>query len=102
MIGKVFQSLLNDDITGLQISTFLCQSGQVVIRFIDMRSQSTRGLEKSPGLVHIALSQFQDAQVVEGLCVVVVGGQGQSEALVGKSGVSDLDGDVADVVPDFA
>jgi len=55
--------------------------------------------EKCSRLLDLASPHLQDSEVVEGLCVTVVGSQGQPEALVRKAGVANGQTDVTDVVP---
>ena len=50
-------------------------------------------------LIDVAFPQLEDAQVVEGLCVVVVGREGEAETLIREAGVADGQPHVADVVP---
>lgn len=101
MFRKTFQSLLDDDVGRLKVSGLLWERRQVVVRLEQVGREGRGGREEGPSLFYLSTSHLQDPQVVEGLCVVVVGREGQAEALVCQARVANGQTDVTDVVPDI-
>ena len=99
MGGEVVEAPLHEHVAGLQVASLLRQRRVVVVALPHVRRQVRRSLvcggskifsgctkyfsylEESPGLLHPPLPHLEHAQVVVALGVVIVGRQGQLEAL---------------------
>ena len=101
VLGKAVQTALHQDVAGLQVPGLLRQRGVVVVTLPHVWRQTGRRLQEGPGLLHPSLPHLQHPEVVVALRVVVVGGEGKLKALVGEVHVTNAEGEMRHVVPDF-
>mmetsp|Transcript_78198 Transcript_78198/g.130449 ORF Transcript_78198/g.130449 Transcript_78198/m.130449 type:complete len:543 (+) Transcript_78198:1918-3546(+) len=101
MIWVHIQSLGGQRETLLEVSQFERQQPTVEEGLVHVLRQTRRRLEVGAGLVHVALAELQDPQIVEGLGVVGVHGNGHLERLIRQSQIANADGHLPDVVPNI-
>ena len=101
VLGEVLEAPLHQHVAALEVARLLGQGGVVVVALPHVGRQAGRGLQEGPGLLHPPLPHLQHPEVVVTLRVVVVGSEGELEALVGQVHVTDAEGKVGHIVPDL-
>ena len=100
MLGEDCERFLYHFVRLLKVTSFPQQKGRVIAWLKEIRHICTVE-EVRLCLVEVSLSQLKHSQVVEGLSMVGVIGDGYFKGLIGKSKVSNADADMTDIEPDI-